>query len=75
MMADAAKKHDYARYEKKLYGLDCIACGCCTFICPAKRPLMPPFKQPKAEIIAMQRKAAAKTNRPPTNTPSAALGG
>ena len=60
MMADAAKKHDYARYEKKLYGLDCIACGCCTFICPAKRPLMQTFKQTKAEIMAMKRKEAAK---------------
>ena len=60
MMADAAKRKDYARYEKKLYGLDCIACGCCTFVCPAKRPLMQTFKQTKAEIMAIKRKEAAK---------------
>ncbi len=56
LMAAAARKHDYERYEKKLYGLDCIACGSCTFTCPAKRPLMQLFKQTKAEIMAQKRK-------------------
>ena len=56
MMAAAAEKKDYARYEKKLYGLECIACGSCTFTCPAKRPLMQLFKQTKAEIMAAKRK-------------------
>ena len=56
LMADAAQKKDYERYEKKLYGLECIACGCCTFICPAKRPLMQQFKTAKAEIMAAKRR-------------------
>lgn len=56
MMAVAAEKKDYERYEKKLYGLECIACGSCTFTCPAKRPLMQTFKQAKAEIMAAKRK-------------------
>jgi electron transport complex protein RnfC len=56
MMAKAAEKKDYERYEKKLYGLECIACGCCTFICPARRPLMQLFKQTKAEIMAAKKK-------------------
>ena len=56
MMAAAAERKDYERYEKKLYGLECIACGSCTFICPAKRPLMQLFKQTKAEIMAAKRK-------------------
>ena len=56
MMAAAAEKKDYARYEKKLYGLECIACGSCTFTCPAKRPLMQLFKQTKAEIMAAKRR-------------------
>ena len=54
--AAAAEKKDYARYEKKLYGLECIACGSCTFTCPAKRPLMQLFKQTKAEIMAAKRR-------------------
>ena len=55
MMAEAAEKKDYERYEKKLYGLECIACGSCTFICPARRPLMQQFKYVKAEIMAIKR--------------------
>ena len=43
------------RYEKKLYGLECIQCGSCTYICPAKRPLMQTFKQAKSEILARKR--------------------
>ena len=60
MMAESAEHKDYVRYETKLYGLDCIACGSCTYICPAKRPLTQTFKQVKAEILAAKRAAAAK---------------
>ncbi|MDO4261815.1 MAG: electron transport complex subunit RsxC [Eubacteriales bacterium] len=56
MMSVAAQRGDYERYEKKLYGLECVACGTCTFVCPAKRPLMQLFKQTKAEIMAAKRK-------------------
>ncbi len=56
MMAQAAERKDYDRYEKKLYGLECVQCGACTFVCPAKRPLMQLFKQTKAEIMAAKRK-------------------
>ena len=56
MMAFAAEKKDYERFEKKLYGMECVACGSCTFVCPAKRPLMQLFKQTKAEIMAAKRR-------------------
>ena len=56
LMQVAAQHKDYERYEKRLYGLECIACGCCTYICPAKRPLMQLFKVTKAEIMAAKRK-------------------
>ena len=59
MMADAIIAGDWERYEKKLYGLDCIFCGSCTYICPAKRPLTQNFKQTKAEILAKKRAAQA----------------
>ena len=49
---------DYERYENKLKGLECIQCGSCTFICPAKRPLMQILKQAKSEITARKRAAA-----------------
>ena len=41
----------------------CIACGSCTYICPAKRPLTQMFKQTKAEIMARKRAAAAGGNK------------
>ena len=56
LMQVAAQRKDYERYEKHLYGLECIACGCCTYNCPAKRPLMQLFKQTKAEIMAMKKR-------------------
>lgn len=56
LMQVAAQRKDYERYEKRLYGLECIACGCCTYICPAKRPLMQLFKVTKAEIMATKKR-------------------
>lgn len=56
LMRVAAQRKDYERYEKRLYGLECIACGCCTFNCPAKRPLMQLFKVTKAEIMAAKKR-------------------
>lgn len=52
MMAVAAERKDYERYEKVLYGLECISCGTCTFTCPAKRPLMQLFKEARNDIMA-----------------------
>lgn len=56
MMALAAEQRAYEKYEKKLYGLECVACGCCTYVCPARRPLMQLFKQTKAEIMAAKKR-------------------
>ena len=50
LMAEAAIAGNLERYEKKLYGLECIQCGSCTVACPAKRPLMQRLKHAKAEI-------------------------
>lgn len=37
--------------------VDCIECGSCSFVCPAKRPLVERIRLIKAEIIAEKRKA------------------
>ena len=58
MMAAAVERRDFERFEKKLYGMECVACGSCTYICPAKRPLMQLFKLAKAEVAAAKRKGA-----------------
>ena len=38
--------------------LDCIECGSCSFICPARRPLLQSIRNAKKEIIAMKKKQA-----------------
>lgn len=39
--------------------LDCIECGCCSFDCPAHRPLVQHMRRGKNEIM-LKRRAAAK---------------
>lgn len=35
--------------------MDCMECGVCTYVCPAKRPLVQHFRRAKAEINAARR--------------------
>jgi electron transport complex protein RnfC len=58
LMSDAILSKDLDRYENKLYGLECMQCGSCSYICPAKRPLTQMFKQAKGEIMARKRAEA-----------------
>ncbi len=37
-LADLALHRDYESFER-FYGLECFSCGCCSYSCPAKRPL------------------------------------
>ena len=46
---NAAKAEDYERFET-LNGMECIECGSCTYVCPAKRPLTQTFKLAKAAV-------------------------
>ena len=45
-------------YEK-LYGMERIECGSCSYICPARRPLTQAFKQMKRRIGEERRQKAA----------------
>lgn len=35
--------------------LDCMECGCCSFVCPAGRPLIQHMRRAKAEVIAARK--------------------
>jgi len=37
---------------------DCIECGSCAYVCPSRRPLVQLFRRGKAEVRALQPKAA-----------------
>ena len=40
--------------------LDCIECGCCTYICPSRRPIVQWVKQAKSVLIPRKKAEAAK---------------
>ena len=49
-------------YEKseEYHALDCIECGCCSYTCPAKRPLLQSIRVAKQEILAKRRRSSKK---------------
>jgi len=52
---------DYAAHERfdsaeRYNVLDCMECGICAYVCPAKRPLVQLVKHAKAQL-ALQKKA------------------
>ncbi len=54
-IAQASEHGDYKRAEK-LYALDCFECGCCSYVCPSKIPLVQWIRIGKAEIMNRKRK-------------------
>ena len=59
MLMKAGLSKDTSKFAE-LYGMECIECGCCSYVCPAKRPLTQAFKQMKRLVNAEKRAAAAK---------------
>lgn len=45
---------------KDLGLLDCIECGCCTYVCPSGRPMVHMFKFGKVELRKLERKQRAQ---------------
>jgi len=56
MIMDAAERSDLERFVK-LNGMECCECGCCAYICPARRPLTQAFKEMGKEVAASRKKA------------------
>lgn len=46
--------NDYEKFEK-LYGMECCGCGCCSYVCPAKRSLTQTIVKTKQRILAKKR--------------------
>ena len=55
MMMAAAERNDLALFEK-LNGMECCECGCCSYICPAKRPLTQMIKSMRKMVLASRKK-------------------
>ena len=51
---------DNAEGYEALNGMECIECGSCSYICPARRPLTQAFKYMKRQVGAIRRAKAAE---------------
>lgn len=54
-LAKLAERGDIAGFEA-LDGMECCECGCCSYICPAKRPLTQSIKSMRKMVLASRRK-------------------
>ncbi len=55
-MMRAALRHDLELF-KKLNGMECVECGCCSWGCPARKQLTQAFKEMRVAVRASARKA------------------
>lgn len=46
---------------ERLGALDCMECGSCAYICPARRPLVQAIRHSKGEILARRRREARRS--------------
>ena len=54
-LADYAEHSDEEAFLEN-YGMECCECGCCSFICPAKRPLTQEIKSMRKILLAKKKK-------------------
>ncbi|HPU63925.1 MAG TPA: 4Fe-4S binding protein, partial [Mobilitalea sp.] len=40
---------------EKSYGMECCGCGCCSYVCPAKRSLTQTINKTKQQILAKRQ--------------------
>lgn len=52
----SAMEMGLADKAEEVGAMDCFECGCCTYICPSKRPLVQWIRMAKGEIAARRKK-------------------
>lgn len=55
-LADIAEHYDEEKFVA-LNGLECVECGCCSYICPAKRHLTQEIKMMRQTVLANRKKS------------------
>ena len=53
-LADFAEHSDKEKFEK-YNGLECVECGSCSYICPAKRQLVQSIGTVRKQVLADKR--------------------
>ena len=61
-LAKLAERGDMAGFEA-LDGMECCECGCCSYICPAKRPLTQSIKSMRKMVLASRRKKSGEEKK------------
>ncbi len=54
-LADYAEHHDEKAFVEN-HGMECCECGCCSYVCPAKRPLTQEIKSMRKIQLAKKKK-------------------
>ena len=54
-LAECAAHNDMDGF-KSLNGLECVECGCCSYVCPAKRQVTQSVRSMKKIVIEESRK-------------------
>ena len=57
---DAFSRHNRFEDAEKIGVMNCIECGCCSFVCPAKRSLTQSMRTAKNNIQRKKRREAAR---------------
>lgn len=55
-LAAISNRSDEAEFVKR-DGMECCGCGCCSYVCPAKRSLTQSIMQTRASVLAKKKKA------------------
>ena len=55
MLADYAENYEEEEFLSH-NGMECCECGCCSFVCPAKRPLTQVIKSMRKIQLAKKKK-------------------
>ena len=58
LISQAAERLDFER-AMQANVLECKECGCCTYVCPARRPIIHQAKFAKAELLKQKREREA----------------
>ena len=61
MLSILSQRADFASCRDDYGLMNCVECGSCTFVCPAKRNIVQYIKNAKGVIRAEQAAAKAKT--------------
>lgn len=61
-LADYAEHYEEEAFVKN-FGMECCECGCCSFVCPAKRPLTQTIKSMRKMQLAKKNKKPAPSGK------------